>query len=269
MREIVALPTISGVAPKASVSQTLPVGMTYDRIHIQYSGVTPSQITNVRLELNGRLITQYSSLQDLIEENTRFQREVKAGIATWHFVRDDMSSALYPELIEQRFFALGTNGLRTVQIRFDIAQEATAPVIECFAEKSAANVPGTLMKRRTFVYKLNNGRTEIDNLPRPTNASIMAIAIKAPGVEGVEFLVDNVKWRESVPLELHKHIMRQNGRTPIADEFYLDFCLEGDKYNTLKLDPAIRDMRLRVDCTQEIQAEVAVYYFDDFATSSF
>ncbi|MBQ4860342.1 capsid protein [Pseudoalteromonas sp. MMG013] len=270
MREIADLPTITGVAPGATVSQTIPVGPTYDRIHFMYSGVTPSQIKNVSLNLGTNMVTEYATLQDLIDENNRFKRVSKEGVTTWHFVNDQFRSAQHFELVEQRMFSLGTAGVRSVQIKFQIDKDATAEVeISAYAEKSAPVAPGWLMKRRSFYYTVTNGRVEVQDLPRPPNASICAIAIKAPGIKGVEFLVDNVKWRESIPLDLHNHIMEQNGKTPIAGEFYLDFCLEGDKYGTLFLDPAIRDMRLRIDGSEQAQAEVVVYYMDNFAVSTF
>ncbi|QFU04873.1 hypothetical protein FIU82_07580 [Pseudoalteromonas sp. THAF3] len=269
MRAIEKLPNFTGVEAGNTVSLNLPVGLTYDKIHLAYTGVTANQIKNIRIETNGRMLTEYRSLQDLLDENARFQRETLADYATFHFVQDQLESAQKAALIERRFFALGTVGLSTLQLKFDIDSAATAPAIEAFAEKSAPAPVGWVFKRRSFMYNLINGRTEIDNLPRPDGAHIAGILIKAPGIDGVEFLVDNTKWRDSIPKALHNHINKQNGRTAISNQYWIDFMLEGDMYESLKLDKAIRDMRLRIDATTAGQAEVVVYYFADYAKSSF
>ncbi|MBU76122.1 MAG: capsid protein [Pseudoalteromonadaceae bacterium] len=269
MRNISKLPSITGVEPGNTVSLDVPVGLTYDKIHFKYSGATAAQLKNIRIELNGKLLTEYKTLQDVLNENNTFKREVLNGYATLHFVRDELNSAQGPQLVEQRFFALGTAGLSTVQIKFDIDPAAVDPKLEAFAEKSDAVMPGWLFKRRSFYKNLVVGTTEMENIPRPIGAHIAQIIIKAPGVTGAEFLVDNVKWRENIPLELHNHILKQHGRSPRVDEYLIDFMMEGDMYGTLKLDAAIRDMRLRIDSDTEGQAEIIVYYFADYAKSNF
>ena len=45
--------------------------------------------------------------------------------------------------------------------------------------------------------------------------------------------------------------------------------LDGDVFGALMLDPAINDMRLRIDCESEGQCEIVVHYFDSYANSSF
>ncbi|WP_462172011.1 major capsid protein P2 [Pseudoalteromonas xiamenensis] len=271
MREYSMLPTITGVAKGAKgVALNLPVGVTYDKIHLVYSGVTPAQIENISIELGGRLISTYSSLQDVINENKRYKRPSQAGITTLHFVRDDIESAKQAKLVEQRFFALGTSGIRKAQIKFDISGAAENPSIEAFCEKPAVpSGPGFLFKRRSYTYALNNGITEISDLPRPPNTYIGGILIKAKGVSSCSFEVDNVKWREAIPRNLHDLIHDQNKRAVIEDELYLDFMPDGDMYESLKLDTAIQDMRLKVQCDQQTSAEVCVYYFDNYAISSF
>ncbi|MBE0378989.1 major capsid protein P2 [Pseudoalteromonas prydzensis] len=269
MREISKMPSITGVEAGNTVSLDVPVGLTYDKIHLHYTGVTAAQLKNIRIELNGNLLTEYKTLQDLLNENNTFKRETLGDYATFHFVRDELKSAQGPQLVEQRFFALGTVGLSTVQIKFDIDAAAAAPALQAYCEKSAPAVPGWLFKRRSFMKNLIEGRTEIENLPRPPGAHIGQILIKAPGITGVEFLIDNVKWRGDIPLELHNHILKQNGRSPRVDEYLIDFMLEGDMYGSLKLDAAIRDMRLKIDSETEGQCEIVVYYFSNYAQSTF
>ena len=269
MRNIAPLNKITGVDAGGTVSLSLPVSLTYDRIHFEYTGVTPEQIKNLRVELNGRTLTEYGSLQDLLDENKFFNREVVAGLATMHFVRSEIKSSKQPQLVEQRFFGLGTAGLQLAQIKFDIADDAAAPVIKAYAEKSAATPPNWLFKRRSYRYNFAEGVNEVENIPRPKNAYISLIEIKKAGVTSAEFLVNNTKWREHIPKALHNQILKQFERTPLTDVHSIDLMLDGDVFGALMLDPAIDDMRLRIECESEGQAEVVVHYFDNYATSSF
>ena len=130
MRNIAPLNKITGVDAGGTVSLTLPVNLTYDKIHFEYSGVTPEQIKNLKVELNGRTLTEYATMQDLLNENKYYNREVVEGLATMHFVRSEVKSSKQPQLVEQRFFGLGTAGLSLAQIKFDIDAAAAAPAIK-------------------------------------------------------------------------------------------------------------------------------------------
>lgn len=269
MRNIAPLNKITGVAAGGTVSLTLPVNLTYDKVHFEYSGVTPAQIKNLKVELNGRTLTEYATLQDLLNENTYYNREVVAGFATMHFTRSEIKSSKQPQLVEQRFFGLGTAGLSLCQIKFDIDEGAASPAIKAYAEKSASTTPGWLFKRRSFRYNFSAGVNEVENIPRPNGAYIALIEIKKAGVKSAEFLINNVKWREHIPKALHNAILEQNERVVISNTHSIDLMLDGDVFGCLMLDPAINDMRLRVDCDIEGQAEIVVHYFDNFAQSSF
>ncbi|WP_350634468.1 major capsid protein P2 [Pseudoalteromonas sp. GW168-MNA-CIBAN-0100] len=269
MKNIAPLNKITGVQAGGTVSLSLPVNLTYDKIHFEYSGVTANQIKNIRVELNGRMLTEYTSLQDLLDENRYFNRVNVAGIATMHFAREEVKSPINPDLAVQRFFGLGTAGLTQAQIKFDISEDAAAPVIKAYAEKSAAKLPGWLFKRRSMRLNFAVGINEIDNINKPPNSYIGLIEIRKAGVKSAEFLVNNEKWREHIPKSLHDVILTQADRTPIADVHSIDLMLDNDVFGALMLDPAITDMRIRVDCEVEGQAEIVVYYFDDYAKSTF
>lgn len=269
MREFSPLNNITGVSAGGTASLTLPLGNTYEKIHFQLANVTAAQIKNVKVELNGRLLTEYATLQDLITENDYYKREKIAGFATLFFVRPEIKSALNPTLVEQRFFALGTKGLSLAQIKFDIDGAAESPSVKAFAEKSAPNVPGWLFKRRSYRYNIAAGTNEIDNIPKPKGSYIALIEIKKAGVTETEFLVNNNKWRDRMPKELHDLILKQGGRVPQAGIHAIDLMNDGDAFGALMLDPAIYDMRLRIDCDEAGQGEIIVHYFDNYATSTF
>ncbi|MEI5638066.1 MULTISPECIES: major capsid protein P2 [unclassified Pseudoalteromonas] len=281
MLELSKLNNITGVQSGGTASLSLPIGLTYEKVFFELEGVTPAQITNFRVELNGRMLTEYPSLADLVNENNYYKREQLDGLVTLHFTREEMRSALHPSLRVERFFGLGTVGLSLAQIKFDIDSAATNPQIKAYAQKSAGTMPGWLFKRRVFRFNFAEGTNEVADIPRPDGAHIALIEIHKKvqdtdnkvGVTEVEFLVNNNKWRERVPLKLHKHILKQNGRQPITDTFAVDLMQQGDVFAALKLasegKDAIHDMRLRIDSDESGAAEVVVHYVDDYASSSF
>lgn len=269
MREILPLNNITGVTAGGTASLSLPVNATYEKLHLAFTGVTAAQIKNVKVEINGRTLTEYATLEDLLKENAYFKREKLAGYATMHFARPEVRSPMKPDLVVERFFGLGTAGIKLCQIKFDIDQAATTPVIKAFCEKAAPTPPSWLFKRRTFRMNLVEGINEIADLPRPVGAYIALIEIKHPNIKTSEFLVNNIKWRDNIPKALHDHILKQNGRTPQTGIHAIDLMLDGDVFGGLMLDPLINDMRLRLDVGETAQAEVIVHYFDDYAKSSF
>jgi len=269
MLEITPLNQITGVHAGGSVSINLPRGLSYEKIHFEHSGVTPAQIQNFRVELNGRMLGEWRTLEEMRKENDYFKRPQGAGSTTLHFSRSEVKGVVNSDLVEQRFFALGTDGLSTIQIKFDIAQEAANPVIKATAEKGAAALPGWLFKRRTYRFNFAAGINEIDNIPRPIGAYIALIEIKKTGVTSAELLVDNVKWRDRISKGLHDQILQQRGRTPQADTHAIDLMLSGDIFACLALTDSIKDLRLRIECTEGGSAEVVVHYFDNYAASSF
>ncbi|WP_232003104.1 hypothetical protein [Pseudoalteromonas piscicida] len=81
--------------------------------------------------------------------------------------------------------------------------------------------------------------------------------------------MNNVKWRDHIPAPLHKHHLKQRGRSPRANTHAIDLFLSGDVFSALALDNSINDMRLRVEASEAGSAEVVVHYFDDYAKSTF
>lgn len=279
MRNFKKLNSIVGVAAGASVSMNLPIGLTYDHLFFALSGVTPAQIKNVRLELNGRLVTEYKTLQQLVDENKYYQRVATDSMVTWPFIREELKGGnvvnangvaqAIPDLTVQRYFALGTTGLSTAQIKFDIDTAATTPSITPYAITSAPSPVGFLTKRRSIVVNLNNGITEIADLPRPANSKIAAIHLKGVGIQGAELKIDGTKWREVLPKALHDHILLRHKRTKQTNTHHMDFILDGDLANAITLDRAIQDFRLTVEATASGQCEIIVEYLDQYSASGF
>ncbi len=260
MRSIIKLNRIPNVEAGNSCSLKLPLGQTYENVHLTYSGVTPAQIKNVRIELNGRLLTEYKTMQELLDHNKRMKRHMAEGTATFHFVEPELKGVKTTDLIQQRMFSLGTVGLSSAEIKFDIDAEVANPVIEAKAEKSLGTAPGWLAHRRSTMVNLNNGITEIDNLPKPVGYRIAAIHIKAVGVESVEYYIDGTRWRDGLNKVDNNYVLRQNNREPLDNTYTLDFMLQGDVYQSVALTDKIQDMRLKIESTVQGQAQIIVEY---------
>jgi hypothetical protein len=270
MKSFKRLPTIPNVAKGNGVAITLPVGNNYENVVLYHKGVTPKQMTNIRLEIDGRMVSEWADGERLASLDAHYNRSSTAGALTFHFNRPELHL-----LGERRFFGLDTMGFQTATIRFDIASDAAAPELEAYAEvtQSIAGVPNYLTKvRRFFIPVSSVGKFEIDNIPKPAGASIAAFHLYMPdttddadalaSVIKAELLVDNVNWHD---VDAVKAADRQvsNGRDPQVNEStVIDLIQDGDIRHALVLNNTIQDMRLRCESSAVGQVELVVEYID-------
>lgn len=268
MRAFEPLKKIENVVAGATATLQLPIANTYDRIYLQLvSGVTKAQITNLKIELNGRLVSDFKDVTTLEDLDKFYGRNIEADIVAFNFNEDDLTKLQQ----EGEFFGLSTYGLSTAMISFDIAADATTPVIRAFAEKSdpfpAQNQ--WLKKTRKFPFSVAAGMNEITTIPRPEGSVIKAIHVKKADLNGVELLIDNVKWYE-LPAAINSQMQKRYKRVPQAGYYTLDFTLQGKLTSEgVTLTSAIQDMRLRVDCATGGTVEVIVEYLDRFTVNGF
>ncbi|MBU2871974.1 major capsid protein P2 [Colwellia sp. E2M01] len=289
MKSLKQLPTIANVAAGNNVSIMLPVGNTYEAIHLHYSGVTAAQLKNIKIEANNRLISEYPSGTRLISMDSHYSRTQKSGVLIFNFNRPELH-----KLGDTRFFGFDTNrsqGITTANISIEIDAAASAPVLTAYAQtvQSVQGVPNYLTKvRRMFVNVSAAGTFEIDNIPKPVGASIAAIHLYMPDVgdensDGLceitkaELLVDNTNWHD---LSASKAAVFQqlNGRTPqVSDSTVIDLILDGDVQHALPLSYKdssgnqlpIQDMRLRCEAASAGQVELMVEYIDVWGAGRF
>lgn len=277
MREYVKLPSISNQAAGNTVSVNLPVGNTYSRIHLDRgAGVTEvalADITNIKLEVNGKIISEWPSLARLESMQAHYGHAAKATekISTIEFRRGELKTEE-----ERRFFALDTNGsqgIATAILKFDLA--GTFPAdgrIEAYAEKmqSIPGAPNWLTKVRRFIVPVTAaGQVEIDSIPRPAGAMIAAIHLYKADVTKAQLLIDNTSWYE-YSKAIGVAIQKDYGRVPDdTNATVLDFILDGDMKQGIPLSAAIQDMRLRCDVGSTGQIEVMVEYLDLYGAGRF
>lgn len=270
MRKIIKLPSFNNVAKGSTAVLNCPVGLTYDKIVIPYTGVTLEQMQNIELRINGRPIMQFTDAAQIDNINTFYGWPDEAGFLTLHFLRPWMAN-----LAMQRLTALGTSDVSTMSLHIDIDAAAAAPELEATAHQSGATRLGSFVKVRSYPRSFaTSGTVEIDNIPR--SARISAIHLFKADVSKIELEMDSIKLVDmSKPMsEVLAKKASPKGRIPISAECtHVDLCLDGDVRHVLvpcgdsgatpPLLPA-QDLRLRPTIDTPGLVDVVVEFLDGF-----
>jgi hypothetical protein len=279
MKTLLSLPTIANVAAGNSVSINMPVGNVYERVFLEYSGVTLAQLKNIKLELNTLLVSEWADGTKVESIDAHYDRATTSGYLVFNFTRPELHN-----LQQRRFFGLDTSvsqGISLCAITLDVDSGATAPVLKAYAEKSSAvqGVPNFLTKIRRFILPVSaTGQFDIDNIPRPIGASIAAIHLfMADGVDAdalcditkADLIVDNVSWHD-VGAATAAAIQETYKRVPqTTDATVIDMILDNDIQQALPLTQNIKDMRVRATASGTGQVEVIVEYIDQYGQGRF
>ncbi|MCL1072997.1 major capsid protein P2 [Shewanella dokdonensis] len=281
-RQFKKLPSFSNVTAGNTATLELPLGLTYDKIHINFSGVTLAQMKNLRVEVNGKPIREYKTAQVLQDENKYYGRNVSATVVDLCFNRDEMKT-----LPEARSFGLGTSSapypvqnadgsvsmvtppaIANVTISMDIDGAATNPVLTAYAILSNPAPIGFITKVKNYPITIGAGLTEVDKIVRPETARIAALhVITAATIEKLELEMDSIVMSD-MPKNIVEKIQVDNGRAPQAGRTALDFFLEGDMLQALPMK-GVQDLRLRISAAEGTAsgtpATLVVEYFDGYA----
>lgn len=255
----VQLPTLDGVAAGAKATLSCPILRTYHEITLEFSGVTLAQLQNLELMVNGKVIQSYADGTRLNQINTYHGRvdNTANGFLTLYFDR--------PELIDafRKQFAMGTQDVQSVALRFDIDAAAAAPVITAHARISAPSQIGTICKVKVYPKAFSTGGTqEIDNLPR--GPRVACVHFFKADVNDVEVEVDAVKVFDASK-SLAEDIQLREGKVPqTAAATHLDFIVNGDTRDALATMNST-DLRYRLDLGTSGTVDTVVEYFDQFA----
>jgi len=261
-RKFNKLPSLANVQAGSTASLIIPRGVTYDAIHLEYSGVTLAQIQNIEVLINGKPIQTYTDAVRLQDINKHYKRNIKAGILTFHFVRPEMEN-----IALRRATAIGTADVQTFEIKFDIDAAAAAPVIDAYAVKSNQSPLGLITKVKRFpASSATSGIKEIDSIPK--EGRIAAIHFFKDDISKVEVEVDSAKVYELEKV-LGAGIQVDHGRNPnAAKHTSVDFHLEGDPFQSLKMTypngVKLQDFRLRPFLDSAGAFDIVVEYLTEF-----
>lgn len=265
-RKFTKLPSLANVQAGSTATLIIPRGVTYDNIHLEYTGVTLAQITNIEVLINGKVIQSFTDGVRLQAINKHYKRNIKAGVLTFHFVRPEMEN-----LALRRMTAIGTADVQTFEIKFDIAAAAAAPVIDAYAVKSNQMPLGAIVKTKRFpASSATSGLKEIDNIPK--EGRILAIHLFKSDISKVEVEVDDAKVYELKKV-LGAGIQVDHGRNPDnAVHTSVDFHLEGDPSQALVMNYVdgqgvlrkVQDFRIRPTLDTAGAFDIVVEYLTEF-----
>lgn len=265
MRMLVKLPSITNVAPGSTATLNCPIGRSYDRLILEYKNLNPEQIKNLRVEIDGKPIQEYKDARQLYDINVYYKRYVinanqKSGFLSVWFSRPEMNS-----LEHQRVTRLGTTGVQTFQVSFDIADDAVNPIVIAHAVQSDPSPLGMITKVKQFVMSAATaGQFEIDSIPK--GPRILAVHFFKPDVNHIEIEQNSRKIREGSK-DFLGFVQRESNRVPqVTKATHLDFTLESDLYHSLETNPqVIKDQRFRLDLETAGEVRVVVEYLDFLA----
>lgn len=258
MRITKKLPSLANVSAGQTATLNCPVGLTYDRIELEYSGVTLAQMKNIEVVINGKPVMTFKDAARVEKLNDYYGRAKTAGFLTLHFARPEMVN-----LRDQRVTALGTLDVATLAINVDIDAAAEAPVIKGHAVLSEPQPLGAFVKVREFQYDASvSGPLEISTLPK--GPRIMAAHFFKSDVNDLEVEIDSQKVFDGSK-SLVEAVQKGYGRVPqTADATHFDTVLEGDPAQSLVTANA-QDLRFRADLATAGALSVLIEYLDGFA----
>lgn len=255
------MPSFEGVSAGATATLRLPIGRTYEKLILSYSGVTLPQMKEIRLVGNGKTIRRYvgASLLDAINQFDR--QNAAAGILTLNLTRPGLITKAGREDT-----LLGTGvrpseqfpvTLTTLQLEIDIDAAATAPVLSCKAVQSSPRPLDKVLKVRRFGYAPSaSGEFEIADLPR--GDLINRIVFESANIDAIRIERDNRVIFERTKAE-NDDIQSNGVREPQSGYFVYDPTEEG--YGSEPLVTAgVQDLRIILTMSGADQVPVNVEY---------
>jgi len=256
-----SMPSFEGVAAGATATLRLPIGRTYERLKIEYSGVTLPQLKELRLVGNGITIQRWVGAALLDVVNQFDGMAAAGGILTLNLVRHNLKTRV---AIEET--AIGTGvapsndfpvTLTTLQLEIDIDAAAAAPVLSCTALQSAPRPLALLKKVRTYNYSpAASGEFEISDLPR--GDLINRIVFKTASMSGLRIERDNRVIFDRTKAE-NEQYQTDGARVPQAGYFIYDPTEEGYGAEPM-VTAGVQDLRFVMKMTGADNVQVTVEY---------
>ena len=259
------MPSFEGVSAGSTATARLPIGLTYESLLLTYSGVTLSQMEEIRIIGNGKTIQRYTSGTRLDDMNKYAGRAAAAGIIAIDFIRYGLLTRLAREIT-----ALGTGfrgdgktiELSTLAIEIDVAAGAVAPVLSLKAIQSEARPMGLLRWVREFTYNAPAiGEYEISDVPK--GHLFNSVQFFNSDVNSVEIQRDRFAVFKRTKAE--NDLVQSDGeRVPVAGAFNYDPTESGHGAETLETG-RVHDLRFILDMSAAGAVPVVVESIAPFA----
>lgn len=226
----------------------LPIGLSYERILVPYSGVTLAQMTEARLIANGETIRTWRDLTKLDTQNQFDGMTAANGILVFNLIRHGLRTRAGEELTK-----IGTgaprsednpNPITTFALEIDIADGVAAPVLGVPKLHQDLPMPtGIVVKSKQYNYSASQaGIFEIADLPK--GELVNRIFFYSANITSLEVERDNfVSFsREKAENEL---LQSEGVRVPQAGVFVYDPTENGNGAEGLPT-ANVHDLRFRL-----------------------
>lgn len=218
MRTIEEITNISPVAASQSVTVTVPVGRTLERLTFRMGGTfTLAQLANIALRVNGKVIQEYADGTVLDAINKFYGLGDASGEISLWMIRPWLKRRPDDAFVT----GLGTSDVQTVQVTADIGA-ATSPTLTAYGVFSAPQPMGAICKVRRISANAAGTLYQFDSLPR--GPRLMAAHVKKTDANDVELLIESRRVIDGSKTDLHNTLTRF-GRTPQTGYTHLDFCM--------------------------------------------
>lgn len=256
MRFTKKLPSLQNVAAGATAVQGFPIGVAYEMVKFKLTNVTPAQMKNLKLVINGRTVQTFKSGEELQEINAYKKYAADAtGYLSWYFVMPELK-----DIDDQRLTKLGTKDVQTLAIEFDIDSGVMNPAISATALVSNNAPLGVIKKVLRFSEAAAvAGINEISNIPT-NGARISAIHFKKSDIKSVEVEANGSKVYEAEKA-MGQEFQKAYGKVPNANYTHVDWILEGRSGEAF-VTAGLQDFRFKLDHTASGAMEFIVEYID-------
>jgi len=263
MPTITRLSNVSNVSPGGSGLVDVPVGaFTYLTIGCSFAGMVEGDLTNIQVKINNSVVVHWRTLKDLRDYNIHIgspDQETDEFMLYFAAPR-----SLFPFPADQNLTALGTAGLSSLQITYDVGSGATAPALNWYAERTGEiRKPGMLHYVQPYNYNVATNKTSLDTFPKSSNKnafpSITMLAMRpdAGTITEAYFLGNNHEYIEQQTLLFQEAAQRKAGRVDVTGWHYMDFVTSNKPLSAL---PTLTLNDMRVVVSNSEATSVQFYY---------
>lgn len=269
--QTIKLPSFEGVAPGQTATLNIPVGWTYHDFLLTYSGAALSELNEIRLLVNGKVIRRYKGGSARLDTLNQYDGLQAAG----GVIRMSMDRVGLITRKGREHTALGTGmksgekvdgksiGLQpeTVTIEVDIDGAATAPALSAKARRSGRSPVGEIIQLAEYTYNAPaSGDYEIADIPRPPGQTINRLFLFSSDINSLKVERDGYKLFERDTTE-NDQLQTDGVRVPQAGVFAVDPTELGYGGDPIVIDPReVNDFRMIADMAGSGPVPVAVEY---------
>lgn len=242
MTRIVKLPLIQNIGPNQRVSIRLPLGVTYNKIFLNFAGnILASLMTNIVVKINGQERQRWNTWAQLQARNSYNRGAFDTRVCEFDFIEREAKDEAAMTI--GSYAATAEAGVQDFTIEFNLGAYAVDAnsTITGFAEVDVPS-PNTLIMRNRYLQKVYAGAQEDQiYIPSGLNGELL----KRIYIFGNMALINHLRVRregsdefEQVTVIENEYLQKTYGKVPQAGLYVLDFTphdLMGHMLNTAQI----------------------------------